>query len=62
MFVDELRAAYPNAKVILTERDVDSWMVSMEKTLYVLMSWWSMYYLAPFDSVSPQLERTRDHN
>ncbi|KAI4112749.1 MAG: hypothetical protein LQ338_008279 [Usnochroma carphineum] len=49
MFSDELLAAYPNAKVILTERDVDSWLVSMNKTFYVLFSWKSLYYLAPFD-------------
>ncbi len=48
MFIDELLAAYPNAKVILTERDIESWMTSMNRTFYVLFSWWSMYYVTSF--------------
>ena len=52
MFVDELLAAYPEAKVVLTERDVESWMVSMNKTFYELFSWKSFYYLAPLEPVS----------
>ena len=51
MFVDELLAAYPNAKVILTERDTESWLVSMQNTFYVLLSWESFYYLAPLGPV-----------
>ena len=51
MFVDELLAAYPNAKVILTERDTESWLVSMENSFYVLLSWKSFYYLAPLGPV-----------
>ena len=53
MFIDELLAAYPNAKVILTERDVDSWLVSMDKTILELLSWKSFYYIAPFEPVGP---------
>ncbi|KAA6415659.1 MAG: hypothetical protein FRX48_00376 [Lasallia pustulata] len=30
LFVDELTKAYPDAKVILTNRDVDKWMGSMQ--------------------------------
>ncbi len=37
--VDELRAAYPEAKVILTNRDVDSWLASMEKAFYTVLNW-----------------------
>lgn len=51
MFADELLAAYPNAKVILTERDTESWLVSMQNTFYVLLSWKSFYYLAPLGPV-----------
>ena len=51
MFVDELLAAYPNAKVILTERDTESWLVSIQNTFYVLLSWKSFYYLAPLGPV-----------
>lgn len=39
LFSEELLAAYPDAKVILTERDVDSWADSMQRSYYkVLMS------------------------
>ena len=51
MFADELLAAYPDAKVILTERDVKSWTVSMEKTFFEIFSWKSFYYIAPLDPV-----------
>lgn len=51
MFADELLAAYPKAKVILTERDVESWTVSMNKTFFELFSWKSFYYIAPLEPV-----------
>ena len=51
MFVDELLAAYPDAKVILSEREIESWMASMDKTLYAILNWTSFEYIAPFDSV-----------
>lgn len=51
MFVDELLAAYPDAKVVLTERDTESWLVSMNNTFYVLLGWRSFYYLAPLGPV-----------
>ena len=35
LFSDELLSAYPDAKVILTSRDVDSWLVSMKQVFYV---------------------------
>ena len=45
---DELIAAYPNAKVILTNRDVNKWLTSWEKTVGEIWSWnWSL--VAPFD-------------
>ena len=52
LFVDELLAAYPSAKVILTERDVDSWVVSMNKTVFEILSWRSFHYIAPLEPVS----------
>jgi hypothetical protein len=49
MFVDELTAAYPNAKVVLTNRDPDKWLVSMLSTIYVILSWdwerWAIPYI-----------------
>ncbi|KAG6994148.1 hypothetical protein G7Y79_00046g081990 [Physcia stellaris] len=49
LFADELLAAYPDALVILTERDEASWLVSMEKTILELWRWKSWDYFAPFD-------------
>jgi Sulfotransferase domain len=39
LFVDELVAAYPEAKIVLTTRDVDSWIRSLENTFLVWLSW-----------------------
>ena len=38
-FPDQLVAAYPNAKVILTTRDPDKWIQSMERSIYEVLSW-----------------------
>ena len=51
LFTDELLAAYPDAQVILTERDIESWMVSMNKTVLELLTWRSFDYLAPLEPV-----------
>lgn len=51
VFLDELLAAYPNAKVVITHRDVDSWLRSMERTILRLLSWKSFNYIAPFEPV-----------
>ncbi|KAL8709000.1 MAG: hypothetical protein Q9220_006209 [cf. Caloplaca sp. 1 TL-2023] len=48
LFSDELLAAFPNAKVILTNRDPDRWAQSMEK-LYSIITWKSMTLLAKFE-------------
>jgi hypothetical protein len=39
LFVDELLAAYPNAKVIITSRPVDRWLLSVENSFYAILSW-----------------------
>jgi hypothetical protein len=49
-FADELRAAYPDAKVILSNRDVDKWVGSWRATVCVVLSWESWSWLAPWDS------------
>lgn len=36
LFCDELIAAYPNAKIILTTRDEDRWFKSMKATIWHL--------------------------
>ena len=37
LFAEELLTAYPNAKVILTYRDPDSWVVSMQRSYYAVL-------------------------
>lgn len=37
LFAEELLAAYPDAKVILTGRDVDSWVISMQRSYYKVL-------------------------
>jgi hypothetical protein len=50
-FVDELVEAYPNAKVVLTTRDVDSWLSSMNRSFYTVLGWPSLPILATLDRV-----------
>lgn len=51
LFADELIAAYPSAKVVLNTRDPDKWLVSMEKTFYILINWTAVDFLGLFDPV-----------
>lgn len=45
-------AAYPNAKVILTNRDVDSWHKSCSKTLLQARRYWLHEVLQHFDWIT----------
>lgn len=38
-FTDELLKLYPNAKVILTNRDLDSWIKSVENSFFKVLEW-----------------------
>ncbi|TVY84163.1 hypothetical protein LSUE1_G004051 [Lachnellula suecica] len=38
-FSDELVAAFPNAKVILTQREARSWVNSIETSVYAILTW-----------------------
>ncbi|KAI9726319.1 MAG: hypothetical protein M1828_001593 [Chrysothrix sp. TS-e1954] len=49
LFVDELIATYPNAKVLLTTRDPDRWLTSMEQSFYVILGWRAFHLLAALD-------------
>lgn len=49
LFAEELLAAYPDAKVILTERDVDSWVVSMQRSYYKVLGSRGMKILRHLD-------------
>lgn len=48
-FVEELVAAYPEAKVISTQRDVDSWLKSMDSTGGLVQRWPMWETLAQWD-------------
>lgn len=50
-FSDQLLAAYPDAKVILTTRDPDKWIESVERSYYHVLGWWAWKVLAAVDSV-----------
>ncbi|CAJ2506016.1 Uu.00g001460.m01.CDS01 [Anthostomella pinea] len=47
-FVEELVAAYPDAKVVLSTRDVDGWVKSMQSTAGKILAW-NWEWLAPWD-------------
>ena len=51
LFVDELLKAYPDAKIILTNRDIQSWLTSVDKTIFEIFSWKSFYFMAPLEPV-----------
>ncbi|KAF2726984.1 NAD dependent epimerase/dehydratase [Polyplosphaeria fusca] len=51
MFVDELLEAYADAKVILTNRDVDSWARSVNETFFVITNWKTMPLMRRWDTV-----------
>jgi Sulfotransferase domain len=49
LFADEFVEYYPEAKVILTERDPDKWIKSMQQTIYLAHSWSSWDWLKYWD-------------
>ncbi|KAK5011548.1 hypothetical protein LTR28_000016 [Elasticomyces elasticus] len=51
LLADELTAAYPDAKVILTSRDPDGWVRSCRDTVVAVMGWrsWSVLKLIDLD-------------
>jgi hypothetical protein len=51
LFTDEHLANYPNAKVILTHRDVDKWYASFQRTAMVALNWPSWKFLLLFRPV-----------
>ena len=50
-FSDELLAAYPNAKVVLTTRDPDKWLASMHSSFHRVLDAPSWNVIAAFDTV-----------
>ena len=51
LFADELLEMYPDAKIILTNRDIDSWLLSMNKAFFAITEWKTLPYLAAWDNV-----------
>ncbi|KAL2827229.1 hypothetical protein BDW59DRAFT_160517 [Aspergillus cavernicola] len=50
LFVEELMNAYPDAQIILSTRDLDSWLPSMEWSLYAILRIKRLKILGLFDS------------
>lgn len=48
---EELMIAYPNAKVVLNVRDVDTWLPSMETSYYAILGWKWLQRLAAVETV-----------
>lgn len=38
-FSDELVSAFPKAKVVLTQREPEAWVKSVESTIYYILTW-----------------------
>ncbi|KAJ6032637.1 hypothetical protein N7540_003369 [Penicillium herquei] len=49
LLADELIKAYPEAKVIVSTRDVDKWLKSMRQSVDSAVQWKSFDWLAPWD-------------
>ncbi|KAF1973803.1 hypothetical protein BU23DRAFT_598686 [Bimuria novae-zelandiae CBS 107.79] len=49
MFLEELLDKYPEAKVILTNRDVDSFTVSFHQSFLKILEWKTLPYVAAID-------------
>ena len=49
VFVEEFKEAYPEAKIVLTTRDVEAWLRSMDSTAGTLLRWKTWPYVAPWD-------------
>ena len=49
-FVDEVLEAYPDVKIVLMNRPVDSWAKSMRRTLVTRLTWPSWKVLLPLEN------------
>lgn len=48
-FAEELIEAYPEAKIVITTRDAEKWLHSMQTTAGRVLGWRSWEWLAPWD-------------
>jgi hypothetical protein len=51
LVAEDLIKAYPNAKVVVSTRDVDRWLRSMRESVDSAVEWKSFDWIAPWDSV-----------
>ncbi|KAF2177890.1 hypothetical protein K469DRAFT_601641 [Zopfia rhizophila CBS 207.26] len=51
LFIDELLEKYPNAKVILTNRDIDSWFTSVHQSIFKILEWRTLPWIASIDPI-----------
>jgi hypothetical protein len=51
VFLDELLEKYPEAKVILTNRDIDSWHASVRQSIFKILEWRTLPLMARLDPV-----------
>ncbi|KAL4787328.1 hypothetical protein BJX76DRAFT_354274 [Aspergillus varians] len=49
-FAEELMDAYPDAQIVLTTRDMGSWVPSMKRSLYAVLAMDRLRYLGVLDS------------
>lgn len=52
LFVEELMAAYPDAKILVTTRGMDGWLKSMHASFYEILGWKRWTFLQAIDWVS----------
>ena len=57
LFWKDLLEAYPDAKVILTYRDADSWLQSMQRTIFHFLQWrmWHIWRIVDYNETRPML-------
>ena len=57
LFWKDLHEAYPEAKVILTYRDADSWLRSMQYSIFHFLDWkmWHLWRIVDYRETRPML-------
>ncbi|EFE43462.1 hypothetical protein TRV_01779 [Trichophyton verrucosum HKI 0517] len=58
LFWEDFYKAYPNVKIILTNRDPDSWLKSMQDTIFGFMQWkiWLVWRYVDRQTTKPMLD------
>ncbi|KAJ0419366.1 hypothetical protein BJY00DRAFT_314199 [Aspergillus carlsbadensis] len=61
LFAEELMDAYPDAQIILTTRDVDEWLASMERAFYKVLSMkrWRLLEVFDYTYIRPYMHLLR---